>query len=101
MRFVTLNLDVQDARVVRQTVAGAIGRCGCQGGDGPGACLACEALAAVLADLDRLLTGARPRRTGLGLSSGQPPVRAGGAVALPATAGAGARLRLVPRLGDA
>jgi hypothetical protein len=102
MRFVTLNLDVQDARVVRRAVAGAIGRCGCQRGDDGGSCPSCEALEAVLADLDRVLSGPGARRTGSGPSYGTAPLRPSGAVALPAAAGAaGDRLRLLPRLGDA
>jgi hypothetical protein len=102
MRFVSLNLDVQDARVVRHTVAGAIGRCGCPRGDDDRSCPSCEALEAVLADLDRLLSGAGARRTRLGSALGTAPLRPGGVAALPAAAGAaGQRLQLVPQLGDA
>lgn len=56
MRFVTLNLDVQDARVIRHTVARGIAGCGCRRGLAHDPCGSCQTLEAVLADLDRLLT---------------------------------------------
>lgn len=56
MRFVTLNLDLQDARVVRQVVAAGLAGCRCRSQVERDACDSCSALSAVLDDLDRMLS---------------------------------------------
>lgn len=62
MRFVSLNLDVDDATILRRTLAGTLG-----GGSRAMATVDEEyrALHAMIGELDRLLAGDRPRRVAL------------------------------------
>lgn len=59
MRFVSLNLDVDDATILRRTLAGTLG-----GGSRAMAAVDEEyrALHAMIGELDRLLAADRPRR---------------------------------------
>lgn len=62
MRVVSLNLDADDAASIRRALAGAITACACGDGADGRPCPDCEALAAAVSDLDRLLSGPPPRR---------------------------------------
>ena len=62
MRVVSLNLDADDAAVVRCALATALTSCPC--GDEE-RCPTCEALGAVMAELDGLLTRRARRRASL------------------------------------
>lgn len=62
MRVVSLNLDAADAATIRRALAGTVTACGCGDGADGRSCGDCEAIAAVVADLDRLLTRPAPRR---------------------------------------
>lgn len=65
MRILSLNLDVEDAAAIRRALAVTMTACACadgaDGADGRG-CADCEAIGAVVADIDRLLTRPTPRR---------------------------------------
>ena len=55
MRYVSLNLDRQDAARLRSTLLAAIAACPCGNVSPPRGCEDCEALTALATDLDRLL----------------------------------------------
>jgi hypothetical protein len=62
MRVVSLNLDAADAAAIRRALAAATTACACGDGADGRLCPDCEAIVAVVADLDRLLTRPAPRR---------------------------------------
>lgn len=55
MRFISLNLDLDDAAVLRRALEVATAGCGCLLGPAAARCRDCDAIGAVLGDLDRLL----------------------------------------------
>ena len=55
MPIVSLNLDLDDASVVRRALAGALAACRCQEAVGPRSCADCEAIWALMSELDRVL----------------------------------------------
>ena len=104
MRFVTLNLDLQDARVVRQAVAAGLAGCRCRSQVERDACGNCSALSAVLDDLDRMLS--RPLLTQSRLARSLPDERNLGTSGESANAALSVtsvdhHLRLLPRAGQA
>ncbi len=78
MRFVSLNLDVRDALALRFALGNAVATCPCRQLQPRRPCEQCRALAAVVADLDRMLdpTGATTQQAatavGVGGRAGSP-----------------------------
>lgn len=58
MRFVTLNLDVHDARIIRQSLAATLAGCPCRAATPAGPCHNCVALQSIVEDLDQMLARA-------------------------------------------
>jgi len=73
MRVVSLNLDAVDAAAIRRALAGAMTACACGDGADGRLCADCEAISAVVGDLDRLLARPAPRRRWPTLASGGSP----------------------------
>ena len=67
MRVVSLNLDLDDAPVVRRALGDAQAACLCGGAAGGQPCEECEIRAALMGELDRLLRRPSPvRRASIG-----------------------------------
>ena len=105
MRFVTINLDTDDASVIHETIVNALERCNCETPLTDERCSSCLALSSVAADIDRMLRQpAQPSGRMLGArafsqrSAGWDELA--GSSRSPAAAPA-ARLRLLPRRSDA
>jgi len=103
MRFVTINLDTDDASIIRETLVGALERCDCDALVTDDRCDSCRALGTVASDLDRMLQQEVPVTSEAGRTaltwSGRPAASILGARSR-ATSAAG-RLRLLPRQSDA
>ena len=81
VRFVSLNLDPEDARRLRGAVWLSLASCSCRASLPSGPCADCEAMAAIVVELDRLLDPARAaiRRRHLPQDPSQPVVDESGA----------------------
>ena len=97
MRFVTINLDTDDATVIHQTIIGAVERCDCDGLVGEERCASCTALSTVAADLDRMLHPAAHASSRAGRVWSGPPATGGARDRSSAVTAGGGRLRLLPR----
>lgn len=62
MRVVSLNLDADDAASIRRALTGAMTACACGDGADGRPCPDCQAVAAAVSDIDRLLSRPTPRR---------------------------------------
>lgn len=70
MRFVSLNLDLDDAMLLRQALVLAIGDCACGSSDGLGTCAACASRNGLLSELDNVIERAD---SGVRKRVGDPP----------------------------
>lgn len=62
MRSVSLNLDLEDAAIVRRDLAAVTAACACQTSAGLPQCADCLTRAGMIGELDRLLSRAAVRR---------------------------------------